>query len=310
VARIRSVKPEYWTDQDLAEQVSRDARLLYIGLWNLSDEHSRLRGDPRYIKGQVFPYDDDLTPDEIEEMLDALALAGKVVRFRTASGTYLFLPKLAKNQRLEPEKVPTKLPHPDDVGAVVLTPRASIAAYEYASELDESESRADEFAQDSDTSASGEEDHALLYGTGSMEHVEVSPSSADEQPTETDNDGLFPAEEAGTPPPPPAPTPSTSPKSKWTDAHIDADPHFVAFWEAYPRKTDKGHARRAWLRRLREGVPPERLTGAAQAFREDPKRPREMRFVPHPTTWLNGERFGDYADVDFVPEAPRPWWEN
>jgi hypothetical protein len=50
VARIRSIKPEYWADQDLAEQVSRDARLLYIGLWNLADEHGRLRGDPRYIK--------------------------------------------------------------------------------------------------------------------------------------------------------------------------------------------------------------------------------------------------------------------
>lgn len=310
MARIRSVKPEYWTDQDLAEQVSRDARLLYIGLWNLADEHSRLRGDPRYIKGQVFPYDDDLTPDEVEELLDALALAGKLVRYRTGSGTYVFLPNLAKNQRLEPEKVQSKLPHPDDPGTVVLTPKASVAADEYERHADMSESRADEYAQGSGDSASGEEDHALLYGTGSMEHVEVSPSSADERPTDSD-DGLFPETEAGAPPPPPpAPIPSTSPKSKWTDADIDADPNFVAFWEAYPRKTDKGHARKAWLRRLREGIPPERLTAAAQAFREDPKRPREMRFVPHPTTWLNGERFGDYADIDFVPDAPRPWWEN
>jgi hypothetical protein len=300
------VKPEYWTDQDLAEQVSRDARLLYIGLWNLADEHSRLRGDPRYIKGQVFPYDDDLTPDEVEELLDSLALAGKVIRYRTGSGTYIFLPNLAKNQRLEPEKVASKLPHPDDPGAVVLTPKASVDADEFEPDATSSEPGASSSARDSDEVASGEEDHAPSYGTGDREHVEVSPSSADERPTNSD-DGLFDVAVAGDVLPP---TPSSAPKSKWTDADIDADPHWVGFWEAYPRKTDKGHARKAWLRRLREGVAPERLTAAAHAFREDPKRPREMRFVPHPTTWLNGERFGDYADVDFVPAAPRPWWEN
>lgn len=121
------------------------------------------------------------------------------------------------------------------------------------------------------------------------------------------DDGLFDVAVAGDTRPP---TPSSAPKSKWTDADIDADPHWVAFWEAYPRKTDKGHARKAWLKALRNRVLPERLTAAALAFREDPNRPREIRFVPHPTTWLNGERYNDYADVDFVPGAPRPFWEN
>ncbi len=57
MARIRSVKPEFWLDRRLARGVSRDARLLYIGLWNLSDEHGRVRGDARYLKGQLFAYD-------------------------------------------------------------------------------------------------------------------------------------------------------------------------------------------------------------------------------------------------------------
>ena len=42
MARIRSVKPEFWTDRKLARCTSRDARLLYIALWNISDEHGRL----------------------------------------------------------------------------------------------------------------------------------------------------------------------------------------------------------------------------------------------------------------------------
>ncbi|MFF0821204.1 hypothetical protein ACFYUR_12535 [Micromonospora haikouensis] len=295
MARIRSVKPEYWADQDLAEQVSRDARLLYIGLWNLADEHSRLRGDPRYIKGQLFPYDDDLTPDTIAGLLGSLALAGKVVQYRTPTGTFIYLPKLAGHQRLEPDKVPTKLPGPDDDGSVLLTPPSEPGACSSAP-------RTNEFARHLDESS-------LLYGAGSMEHV--SPSSA--APTDTDSDGLF-----DSPPPDPAPTgpepdltPSAAPKKSWTNGQIDADPHWVAFWEAYPRKTDKGHARKAWLKALRNGVDPGVLTRAAMQFRNHPKTPRDIKFVPHPTTWLNGERFNDYLELaDAAPAGPRPWWEN
>lgn len=289
MARIRSVKPEYWADQDLAEQVSRDARLLYIGLWNLADEHSRLRGDPRYIKGQLFPYDDDLTPDTVSGLLDALALAGKVVQYRTATGTFIFLPKLAKNQRLEPEKVPTKLPGPEDVGSVLLTPPSEPADVPSARRTNES-------ARYADVSS-------LLYGTGSMEHV--SPSSA--KPTDEGDSVLFP----DVAPTPDAPVmPSDAPKKSWTNEQIDADPHWVAFWEAYPRKTDKGHARKAWLKALRDTVAPETLTQAAQRFRDDPKRNRDIQYVPHPTTWLNGERFNDYRELAEAVAVPRPFWEN
>ena len=38
MARIRSIKPEFWDDRKLAKRASRDARLLYIALWNLADE--------------------------------------------------------------------------------------------------------------------------------------------------------------------------------------------------------------------------------------------------------------------------------
>lgn len=287
MARIRSVKPEYWADQDLAEQVSRDARLLYVGLWNLADEHSRLRGDPRYIKGQLFPYDDDLGSEEIAALLDALALAGKVVQYRTGSGTFMFLPTLASHQRLEPEKVPSKLPGPDDPGSVLLTPKAATVS-------DSSESRADEFAPRADESS-------LLYGTGSMEHV--SPSSA--EPMDGDPDALFHAD-----PIEPELSPSNAPQKAWTNEQIDADPFWVAFWEAYPRKTDKGHARKAWLKALRNSVPPAVLTEAAERFRDDPTRNRDIRYVPHPTTWLNGERFNDYTELTGSAAGPRPFWEN
>lgn len=113
MARMRSIKPETFQDQDFAAELpNRDARLLYIGLWGLADEHARLRGDAVFIKGQLFSYDPDLTPEVIDGLIDMLEETGRAVRYRIRSSVYIHLPKLAKHQRLEPHKVPSRLPEP------------------------------------------------------------------------------------------------------------------------------------------------------------------------------------------------------
>lgn len=113
MARIRSIKPEFWADRKLARLVpNRDARMLYMGLWNEADEHGRVQGDARYIKGQVFPYDDDLDEQAIDILLDELVVAKRIERYEAEGDPYLFLPKLAKHQRLEPTKSKSRLPDP------------------------------------------------------------------------------------------------------------------------------------------------------------------------------------------------------
>lgn len=66
---------------------------------------------------------------------------------------------------------------------------------------------------------------------------------------------------------------------------------FDAFWAAYPRKVGKGAARTAWTKALRK-TDVQTLIHAAQALRDDPNLP-EQTFIPHPTTWLNEERWED-----------------
>lgn len=111
MSRIRSIKPEFWNDRKLA-RLSRDARLLYIAMWNLSDEHGRLHGDARYIKGHCFPYDDDMTLDDVDALLSELEDAGRVQRYEHDDDPYLFLPTLGRHQRLEAAKQPSRLPDP------------------------------------------------------------------------------------------------------------------------------------------------------------------------------------------------------
>lgn len=73
----------------------------------------------------------------------------------------------------------------------------------------------------------------------------------------------------------------------------DDDPDFAEFWRAYPRKDDKGHARRAWLKARKIAAPAQIIAGChAYRFNENP------RFVPLPATWLNGERWLQAQDDD------------
>lgn len=116
MARQRTLKMEFWTDEGLATSVSRDARMLYMGLWNLCDEAGRCRGDARYLRGQIFPYEDDLSSDDVAALLRELLRAGRVRQYRVDGQQYIYLPKLAKHNRLEPEKTPSRLPEPPEQG--------------------------------------------------------------------------------------------------------------------------------------------------------------------------------------------------
>lgn len=167
MARIRSIKPEFWDDRRLATRVSRDARLLYIALWNQADEWARVHGDPRWVKGQCLPYDDDINLADVEDLLTELAGAGVVQRYDVDGDPYLYLPKLAAHQRLEPDKVPSRLPEPPPLSE---------------SRADSSESRADLPERRADSP----ETNCALQVAGSREQVAGgTPTRASAQEAQT-----------------------------------------------------------------------------------------------------------------------------
>jgi hypothetical protein len=68
----------------------------------------------------------------------------------------------------------------------------------------------------------------------------------------------------------------------------ECDGEFETFWRAYPRKVSKGGAKRAWVGALRKTDSGTILAAISRArFSLDP------RFIPHPATWLNQERWLD-----------------
>lgn len=66
---------------------------------------------------------------------------------------------------------------------------------------------------------------------------------------------------------------------------------FVQFWQAYPRKVGKGQARTAFKAARKKVALPVLLAALA----EQAPRWSEPQFIPHPATWLNGERWEDAA---------------
>lgn len=51
----------------------RDTRLLYLGLTWLHQQNPNIPHDPRFLKAELFRYDEDVTPDVIADMLQTLA---------------------------------------------------------------------------------------------------------------------------------------------------------------------------------------------------------------------------------------------
>ena len=80
--RIGQIKPEFYLDAELA-QCSREARLLFPGLWILADRAGRLKNRPAKIKAQIFPYDSDIDAATITERLQVVGLFGEPSRNRT-----------------------------------------------------------------------------------------------------------------------------------------------------------------------------------------------------------------------------------
>jgi len=71
-------------------------------------------------------------------------------------------------------------------------------------------------------------------------------------------------------------------------------PGFDRFWQAYPRKTAKPQAAKAFAR-LRPDEPLlSRMLAALALQRQSAQWQRDDgQFIPHPSTWLNGRRWED-----------------
>tara|TARA_R110000803_G_scaffold50951_1_gene105579 strand:+ start:992 stop:1483 length:492 start_codon:yes stop_codon:yes gene_type:complete len=83
------------------------------------------------------------------------------------------------------------------------------------------------------------------------------------------------------------PSPNPIPKNK----QPAVDDLFEDFWKAYPRKVAKGKARKAWDKATKN-VAPQTIIEAGEQYAKSVAG-SEAKYIAHPTTWLNAERWED-----------------
>lgn len=98
MARIRTIKPEFWDDEKLAS-IQRDARLLFIGLWNFADDYGVVKGHPVWLKNRIFPYD-DIKQSTFNEWLAALARIRVIVPFSSGGEQYYYIRNFRTHQKI------------------------------------------------------------------------------------------------------------------------------------------------------------------------------------------------------------------
>ena len=99
-----------------------------------------------------------------------------------------------------------------------------------------------------------------------------------------------------------APNPNPNPSKKNT-ASADAERAFEEWYETYPRKRARPKARAAYLKAIKSTDPTVILAGLERDRRDWEKQGTDPKFIPHPATWLNQER---WADETASSEPSRP----
>ncbi len=105
MARIRTIKPEFFTSDDICA-LSPLARLLYVALWCEADREGRLVWTLGVLKRRYLPDDD----------CDIAAVAGELVErglVRLYGDGLACIPTFARHQHVNVREASSKLPPPD-----------------------------------------------------------------------------------------------------------------------------------------------------------------------------------------------------
>lgn len=99
MARIRTIKPGFWGHSKTA-RVSRDARLLFLGLLNEADDEGRLLASAKTINGNVFPNDDDVSVHDVDLWMKELASVGFVQLYEVEGVKYCLVRGFGTHQKI------------------------------------------------------------------------------------------------------------------------------------------------------------------------------------------------------------------
>src|SRR5882724_6725599 len=103
MARIRTIKPEFWTDSKTGT-LSDFGKCLFLGLLNHADDYGVVEFDSMAFRAKIFPYHSDTTTGAVDAALAAELLPRALVIMFARQGDdgdqkrYLFIRNFDKHQ--------------------------------------------------------------------------------------------------------------------------------------------------------------------------------------------------------------------
>lgn len=112
MARIRTIKPEFWEDEKIG-LLSHGARLLFLCCLNLSDDEGRLRWNTYYLASTAFMYD-EIKIETMEKWMKELVDNDLIYVYQAGEAKYnVGLIKNFKKHQVINRPQPSKFPPPN-----------------------------------------------------------------------------------------------------------------------------------------------------------------------------------------------------
>ena len=94
------IKPEFWSSDSLMK-VSRDSRLIFIGIWNFCDDYGFCLNSNRSLLGDIFPYDETVTEAKLRAWINQLIEQKLLIPVEYKSKSLLFVKGWGEHQTVQ-----------------------------------------------------------------------------------------------------------------------------------------------------------------------------------------------------------------
>ena len=326
MARIRTIKPEFFTSLTIAD-LSKEARLTFIGLWTHVDDEGRCVDDARLVKAALWPLD-ERTAKDIDEDLWELYDADLILRYVVGPKRFLAVRSWKEHQRINRPSA-SKFPPPEKGEPTPKAPRglthSSVRAHGEISEPSSAphtspveDSPDPHPAPEMTVSPGGGHEEDLPYPgavvlpmftsentTTDGTHAGLSESSVSTHDRKGKEQGKERKGYSASAPSSPDGEGLREPPSTPSGY---SDPRFQKFWDRYPHKVSKKKACPAFFKALKRTTFDQLMEGLERYLTQD--RRALDGYVKDPTTWLNGDCWDDEplrpaANGGPAPTAPK-----
>ncbi|WP_082629541.1 hypothetical protein [Pseudomonas paralactis] len=297
MARIRTIKPEFWSSEQVME-CQPLTRLLFIGIWNFCDDGGNHPDSEKTIKARVFP-GDEISSSSIRRMLDELSSNGLLAFYEHSGKRYLHVCGW-EHQRIDK---PT-FKYPEFVQSLVVSSPPLLGA---DTDDNQKPGPVGDSVGESSTNirpplVEASSNPLLVLDPGregkgnrkgeeqDQEHVHRRDAPPDDAPLESQAGANGQEQRAPDQPALADPKPKRNIKPAATDL-LDG---FDQFYRLYPRRQNRPKAESAWKKLKPDAGLRETLLAALANHRLRPDWIRDGgQYIPLPATWLNGRCWED-----------------